>query len=402
MSCQHLRDISSVFNYHNHNHNHNNNNNNNKTEIGTSNLGHFWISHMWLDKLEIVAGWKVKACFQTANLLFEKPAAWQNPTHQWIQCDFCLPNCILKKGASSFFLSIQYANMLMIPPSHECGETSQYQNHLMVTSTMRQWWDNETTSQNPAHVFGPSPHKNEIFFPWFPRFRDPGSPEDNCLMLVEVDSRESNSDSLLFVVEMMSQIHVFRNSAVLRKWATPSNSMYHLQCQLCIWESQLGDEALHVGCAGFIGLQTPYNRSTCQLHMLTMCAYDSTMPPGNSTSILKMTRWKRYFLLLFQIYIYIYQVGGFFSSTQVNKTEANWIISSMAIRNIRNDQLKSTRWPVAIFPRFPSFLRSFHDILRQVHDPVFNGGGSRVRWSCCEPSFYGEIQESDGKFKHQT
>lgn len=268
---------------------------------------------------------------------------------------------------------------------------------------MRQWWDNETTSQNPAHVFGPSPHKNEIFFPWFPRFRDPGSPEDNCLMLVEVDSRESNSDSLLFVVEMMSQIHVLGNSAVLRKWATPSNSMYHLQCQLCIWESQLWDEGLHVGCAGFIGLQAPFNRSTCQLHMLTMCAYDSTMPPGNSTSILKMKLLEKVFpASVSNIYIYI-SSGWifFFNPSGQNWSELDHLLNGNKKYSKRSPKVNQltcghlSPFPIisALVPRYtpsspwPCFQRGW-----------LPGSLELLPYS----GFYGEIQESDGKFKHQT
>lgn len=193
----------------------------------------------------------------------------------------------------------------------------------------------------------------------------------------------------------------FGNSAVLRKLATPSNSMYHLQCQLCMF----WDKALHVGCAGCIGLRTPDNRSTCQLHMLAMCAYDSTMPPGNSTSILKMTRWKRMVfpasVSYIYIYIIIYQVGGFFSSTQVDKTEANWIISSMAIRNIRND-LKSTRWPGHLSP-FPIISALVPRYTPSSPWPWFQRGWlPGFAGVVAILSFYGEIQESDGKFKHPT
>lgn len=101
------------------------------------------------------------------------------------------------------------------------------------------------------------------------------------------------------------------------------------------------------------------------------------------------------------IYIIIYQVGGFFSSTQVDKTEANWIISSMAIRNIRND-LKSTRWPGHLSP-FPIISALVPRYTPSSPWPWFQRGWlPGFAGVVAILSFYGEIQESDGKFKHPT
>lgn len=177
----------------------------------------------------------------------------------------------------------------------------------------------------------------------------------------------------------------FGNSAVLRKLATPSNSMYHLQCQLCMF----WDKALHVGCAGCIGLRTPDNRSTCQLHMLAMCAYDSTMPPGNSTSILKMTRWKRMVFPASVSYIYIY---NYISSGWIfffNPSGQNW----SELDHLLNGNKKYSKRSKVNQVTWPSFPVSHHFCARSTIYSIKSmtlvptGVAPGFRWSCCHTQF---------------
>ena len=283
--------------------------------------------------------------------------------HSEKRCEFLLP----------FHPICQYADDSTFPRMWWNITISKPSNGHINHETMRQHAKIQPMSLVQA------PTKTRSFFPWFPRFRDPGSPEDNCLMLVEVDSRESNSDILLFVVEMMSQIHVFGNSAVLRKLATPSNSMYHLQCQLCLWESQFWDEGLHVGCAGFIGPQTPDNRSTCQLHCWQCVHMIPLCPPEIQHPYWRWLVGKRMKKVFPASVSYIYISSGWIFVLQRKWTKLKRIGSSpqLAIRNIRND-LKSTRRPGHLSPVSHHFCARSTIYSVKSMTLVSTGGGSRV------------------------